>query len=157
MFSFTDFLFHIYTVYTRTYQKCYNTLNNTQYQQNKLRGLSLQANYTERATANCLRSNWTRSTSIVISKNLPSATSGLENFILLTHINSQTNIDIQDYWVFLLWPSFGFQKNRRTQCFGNWMCFRLQVRGAGDTYSVGPIRKSQPQSLDNTGQYKNSL
>jgi hypothetical protein len=29
-----------------------------------------------------------------------------------------------------------------TQCFGNWICFRPQVRGGEDTYSVGPLRKS---------------
>jgi hypothetical protein len=33
----------------------------------------------------------------------------------------------------------------KTQCFGNWICFRPQVRE--DTYSVGSLRKSYPQSL----------
>jgi hypothetical protein len=32
--------------------------------------------------------------------------------------------------------------------FGNWICFRLQMSG-GDTYSVGCLRKSWHQLLDN--------
>jgi hypothetical protein len=28
------------------------------------------------------------------------------------------------------------------QRFGDWMCLRPQVDGAGQTYSVGPVRKS---------------
>jgi hypothetical protein len=32
----------------------------------------------------------------------------------------------------------------KTQRFGNWLCFRRQVRE--DTYSVGSLRKSYPQS-----------
>jgi hypothetical protein len=48
----------------------------------------------------------------------------------------------QRYWVFGLCPSSGFflNKNEKTQRFGNWICFRPQVRE--DTYSVGPLRKS---------------
>jgi hypothetical protein len=34
-----------------------------------------------------------------------------------------------------------------TQRFGNWICFRPQVRE--NIYSVGSLRKSYPQSLDN--------
>jgi hypothetical protein len=34
----------------------------------------------------------------------------------------------------------------KTQRFGDWICFRPQVRE--DTYSVGSLRKSYPQSLD---------
>jgi hypothetical protein len=33
----------------------------------------------------------------------------------------------------------------KTQCFGNWICFRPQVRE--DAYSVWSLRKSYPQSL----------
>jgi hypothetical protein len=35
----------------------------------------------------------------------------------------------QDYWVFGLCPSSGILRNLRTQRFGNWICFHLQVRG----------------------------
>jgi hypothetical protein len=31
-----------------------------------------------------------------------------------------------------------------TQRFGNWICFRPQVKGVEDTYSVGHLRKSYP-------------
>jgi hypothetical protein len=31
--------------------------------------------------------------------------------------------------------------NQKTRRFGNWICFRPQVRG-NDTYSVGSLRKS---------------
>jgi hypothetical protein len=44
-------------------------------------------------TRNGITHSITYSTSIVNSENLLSATFGLENFILLTHMNSQTNID----------------------------------------------------------------
>jgi hypothetical protein len=48
----------------------------------------------------------------------------------------------QRYWVFGLRPSSGFflNKNEKTQRFGNWICFRPQVRE--DTYSVGSLRSS---------------
>jgi hypothetical protein len=48
----------------------------------------------------------------------------------------------QRYWVFGLCPSSGFflNKNEKTRRFGNWICFRPQVRE--DTYSVGSLRKS---------------
>jgi hypothetical protein len=38
--------------------------------------------------------------------------------------------DIQDYLVSGLCPSSGILKNRRTQRFGNWICFRPQVSPA---------------------------
>jgi hypothetical protein len=31
---------------------------------------------------------------------------------------------------------------KRPQHFGDWICLRPQVDGAGYTYSVGPVRKS---------------
>jgi hypothetical protein len=33
-----------------------------------------------------------------------------------------------------------YKKKEQTRRFGNWICFRPQVRG--DTYSVGSLRKS---------------
>jgi hypothetical protein len=51
----------------------------------------------------------------------------------------------QRYWVFGLCPSSGF-KLLKSQRFGNWICFRPQVREG--TYSVGSLRKSYPHSLD---------
>jgi hypothetical protein len=49
----------------------------------------------------------------------------------------------QRYWVFELCPSSGFSlnNNEKTQRFGNWICFRPQVRE--DTYSVGSLRIKQ--------------
>jgi hypothetical protein len=47
----------------------------------------------------------------------------------------------QRYWVFGLCPSSGyFLNNNEKTRFGNWICFRPQVRE--DTYSVGSLRKS---------------
>jgi hypothetical protein len=48
----------------------------------------------------------------------------------------------QRYCVLGLCPSSGFflNNNEKTQRFGNWICFRPQVRE--DTFSVGPLRKS---------------
>jgi hypothetical protein len=42
-------------------------------------------------------------------------------------------------------------KKLKSQRFGSWLCFRPQVNGGGEeknTYSVGPLRQSQPPSLD---------
>jgi hypothetical protein len=39
----------------------------------------------------------------------------------------------------------------KSQRFGSWLCFRLQVNGGGgekNTYSIGPFRQSKPPSLD---------
>jgi hypothetical protein len=49
--------------------------------------------------------------------------------------------DIQDYWVFELCSSSGILKNRRTQRFGNWICFRPQVRGQETPTQLGPLEK----------------
>jgi hypothetical protein len=54
--------------------------------------------------------------------------------------------DIQDYWVFGLCPSSGIlktQKNTtfRKLVFGNWICFRLQVRGQETPTQLGPLER----------------
>jgi hypothetical protein len=51
--------------------------------------------------------------------------------------------DIQDYWVFGLCPSSGILKNRRTQHFGNWICFRPQVRGQETPTQLGPLGRTR--------------
>jgi hypothetical protein len=38
-------------------------------------------------------------------------------------------------------PIVRFSRSQKKQRFGNWICFRPQVRGE-DTYSVGSLRKS---------------
>jgi hypothetical protein len=65
----------------------------------------------------------------------------LENCMLGHEWVDETRIS-QKYWVFGLCPSSGFflNTNEKTQRFGNWICFRPQVRE--DTYSVGSLRKS---------------
>jgi hypothetical protein len=42
-----------------------------------------------------------------------------------------------NYWVLGLYPSSGVLKTRK-QRFGNWMCFRQQVRGETPTV-LGPL------------------
>jgi hypothetical protein len=54
-----------------------------------------------------------------------------------------TVYNTQNYWVFGLFPSSGILENRKHGRFGNWICFRPQVKGGEDTYSVGPLRMSQ--------------
>jgi hypothetical protein len=49
---------------------------------------------------------------------------------------------IQGYWVFGLRPSSGILKNRRTQRFGNWICFRPQVRGQETPTQLGPLERA---------------
>jgi hypothetical protein len=47
-----------------------------------------------------------------------------------------------------------------TRRFGNWICFRPQVKGGAgeeDTYSVWPLRKSKSQSLDKCSDLHNCL
>jgi hypothetical protein len=51
--------------------------------------------------------------------------------------------DIQDYWVFGLCPSSGILRNRTTQRFGNWICFRPQVRGQETSTHLGPLERVQ--------------
>jgi hypothetical protein len=49
---------------------------------------------------------------------------------------------IVTYWAFTITFISSFDVTRR---FGNWICFRPQVKGGAveeDTYSVGPLRKS---------------
>jgi hypothetical protein len=38
--------------------------------------------------------------------------------------------NIQNYWVFGRFPSSGILEDRKRR-FGNWICFRPQVRGKG--------------------------
>jgi hypothetical protein len=52
---------------------------------------------------------------------------------------------IQKYWVLGLRPLSGILETRK-QRFGNWICFCLQVRGGGDTYSVGPLERANLKS-----------
>jgi hypothetical protein len=46
-----------------------------------------------------------------------------------------------NYWVFGLFPSSGILENRKHDV-SETACFRPQVKGAEDTYSVGPLGKS---------------
>jgi hypothetical protein len=48
------------------------------------------------------------------------------------------------------------KKNLKKQHFGNWICLCPEVRRR-DTYSLGPLRKSKPQSLDNPWEIHYSL
>jgi hypothetical protein len=50
--------------------------------------------------------------------------------------------DIQDYWGFGLCPSSGILKNRRTQRFGKWICFRPQVSGQETPTQLGPLERA---------------
>jgi hypothetical protein len=50
----------------------------------------------------------------------------------------------QDYWVFGLCPSSGILKSK----FWKLDLFPSSGERVGDTYFVGSIRKSHPQSLD---------
>jgi hypothetical protein len=54
------------------------------------------------------------------------------------------NTELLGFWTFSIIRYSRTQKARR---FGNWICFRLQVKEGEDIYSVGPLRKSQFQSL----------
>jgi hypothetical protein len=56
--------------------------------------------------------------------------------------------EIQDYWVFGLCPSSGILKKQKNTTFRKLDLFPSLGEGAGDSYSVGLVRKSEPQSLD---------
>jgi hypothetical protein len=45
------------------------------------------------------------------------------------HIPLDSNLSTQNYWSFGLCPSSAILKTRE-QCFGNWICFCPEVRGA---------------------------
>jgi hypothetical protein len=48
----------------------------------------------------------------------------------------------QNYWVFGLFPSSGILGTRKTQRFGNWICFRPQVRGEETPTLLGPLDRA---------------
>jgi hypothetical protein len=52
-----------------------------------------------------------------------------------------------DYWVFGLSPSPGILKTQIRQRFGNWICFRPQVRGGVELHVYYPsaLRRKQIQ------------
>jgi hypothetical protein len=50
--------------------------------------------------------------------------------------------DIQDYWIVGLFPSSSILKNRKTQRFGNWICFHPQVRGQEAPTQLGPLQRA---------------
>jgi hypothetical protein len=50
--------------------------------------------------------------------------------------------DIQDYWVFGLCPSSSILKTQKNTTFRKLDLFPSSGEGTGDTYSVGPVRKS---------------
>jgi hypothetical protein len=45
----------------------------------------------------------------------------------------------QNQWVYELCPSFGIINNYGTQRFGNWVCFRPQVRGEKTPTLLGSL------------------
>jgi hypothetical protein len=50
----------------------------------------------------------------------------------------------QEYRDSGLHPSQGILKNiEEHNALGNWICFHPQVKGSGDAYSVGSVRKSR--------------
>jgi hypothetical protein len=48
----------------------------------------------------------------------------------------------KNYWVFGLFPSSGFLENRKKCRFGNWICFRPQVKGKKTPTQLGPLEKA---------------
>jgi hypothetical protein len=49
----------------------------------------------------------------------------------------------QSYWVSGVHSPYGVVNNEKTQRFGNWICFRLQVKWeGGDSYCAGSITKN---------------
>jgi hypothetical protein len=51
-------------------------------------------------------------------------------------------LSLKDYWVFGLCPSSGILKKQKNPTFRKLDVFPSSGKGAGDTYSVGPVRKS---------------
>jgi hypothetical protein len=47
----------------------------------------------------------------------------------------------QNYWVFGIFPSSGILETRKTQHFGNWICFHPQVRGKTPTH-LRPLERA---------------
>jgi hypothetical protein len=56
--------------------------------------------------------------------------------------SSRTGRDDQDYWVFGLSPSSDILKKQKNTTFWKLYLFPSSGEGAGDTYSVEPVRKS---------------
>jgi hypothetical protein len=49
---------------------------------------------------------------------------------------------IQNYWVSGLCPSSGLLETSKTQRFGNWICFRPQVREEKTPAQLGPLERA---------------
>jgi hypothetical protein len=60
----------------------------------------------------------------------------LMEFLIVLHIKF-----LQNYWVFGLSPLSDILETRKTRRFGNWICFRHQVRGKTPT-QLGPLEKA---------------
>jgi hypothetical protein len=46
------------------------------------------------------------------------------------------NADLLGFWTFSI---VRYSRKQKTRRFGNWICFRPQVKGREDTHSVGPL------------------
>jgi hypothetical protein len=49
------------------------------------------------------------------------------------------NIESLGFWTFSI---VLYSREQKTRRFGNWICFRPQVKGGEYIYSGGPLRKS---------------
>jgi hypothetical protein len=80
-------------------------------------------------------------TTVIAKQQLRKCTTVLEPLLGNRNTIGSSVFNAQRYWVFGLCPSSGFFLNNNKKIrFGNWICFRPQVRE--DTYSVGFLRKS---------------
>jgi hypothetical protein len=68
-----------------------------------------------------------------------------ERMVLFVELSHTIN---QDYWVSGLCPSSGILNNRRTQRFGNWICFRPQVRWQETPTQLTPLERASQWSSD---------
>jgi hypothetical protein len=50
----------------------------------------------------------------------------------------------QKYCFFGTFSIVRYSRKHKTRRFGNWICFRPEVKGVEDNYSFGPLRKSNP-------------
>jgi hypothetical protein len=98
-------------------------------------------------------SRWPRGT-LYPQKLAPTSTaSGGRSVCIVRSLTHATEFSFFDNFIFITSEyeeSLGFwtlsivqnSKYKETERFGNWICFRPQMRGGGDIYSVGSRRKS---------------
>jgi hypothetical protein len=60
----------------------------------------------------------------------------------MDNVTDELSNGTQKWWVFGIDPSFGILRDQKTRRFGNWICFRLQMRWGRTPTQLGPVERA---------------